>query len=124
MGKKLDKFNHWLDDHADEAIIIEGGLLGALWGWLLTDPNIANWVGKGLKKGWQVAKENIHLTIGKPSGGPSVTIDGGSGGSSSGSKGKMGYYDYMDRCEQRRHEERMAQIKSGKFVDDEGGTVE
>ena len=120
MGKKLDKFNKFMDDHANEAIIVEGGILGVLWGWLLTDPTVADWVGKGLKKGWQIAKENIHLTIGKPSEGPSVTIDGGSGGK----KEKMGYYDYMDRCEQRRHEERMAQIKSGKYVNDEGGTVE
>lgn len=123
MGKRLQKVNNWLDDHSDEIVIVEGGLLGALWGWLLTDPTIANWVGKGLRKGWNVAKENIHLTIGKPSGGPSVTIDGGSGGSSD-KKEKMGYYDYMDRCEQRRHEERMAQIKAGKIIDDEGGTVE
>lgn len=123
MGKRLDKMNKWMDEHADEAIIVEGGLLGAVFGWLLTDPTVFNWARKGVKKGWQVAKENIHLTIGKPSGGPSVTIDGGSGGTSSG-KSKLGYYDYMDRCEQRRHEERMAQIKSGKFVNDEGGTVE
>jgi len=123
MGKRLDKMNKWMDEHADEAIIVEGGLLGAVFGWLLTDPTVFNWVGKGVKKGWQVAKENIHLTIGKPSGGPSVTIDGGSGGTSGG-KSKLGYYDYMDRCEQRRHEERMAQIKNGKFVNDEGGTVE
>ena len=50
-----------------------------------------------------------------------MTIDGGSGSSKS---GKLGYYDYMDRCEQRRHEERMAQIKNGQFVNDEGGSVE
>lgn len=121
MGKRLQKFNNWMDNHADEAIIIEGGLLGALWGWLLTDPTVANWVRKGLKKGWEVAKENTHITFGKASGGPSVTIDGGG---SSEKKAKLGYYDYMDRCEQRRHEERMAQIKTGKFVNDEGGTVE
>lgn len=123
MGKRLQKVNNWLNEHADEAIIIEGGIVGALWGWLLTDPDIAQLVGNGLKNGWKLAKENIHVTIGKPSGGPQVTIDGGSAGAS-GSKGKMGYYDYMDRCEQRRHEERMAQIKSGHFVNDEGGTVE
>ena len=121
MGKNMDRFNQWANNHADEIIIVEGGLLGALWGWLLTDPTIANWVGKGLKKGWNVAKENIHVTFGKPGGGPTVTIDGGSGSSKS---GKLGYYDYMDRCEQRRHEERMAQIKNGQFVNDEGGSVE
>jgi len=120
MGKRLQKFNNWMSDHNDEAIIIEGGLLGALWGWMLTDPDVANFVGKGLKKGWKVAKENIHLTIGKPSGGPSVTIDGGSGGK----KSEMGYYDYLDKHEQRRHEERMAQIKAGNYVNDEGGKVE
>lgn len=120
MGKNLDRMNNWMNRHADEIIIVEGGLLGAVWGWLLTDENVARFFGKALKKGWNVAKENIHVTIGKPSGGPSVTIDGSSGSK----KEKMGYYDYMDRCEQRRHEERMAQIKSGKFVDDEGGTVE
>lgn len=120
MGKRFDKFNNWAEDHSEEIMIVEGGILGALWGWLLTDPTIAGWLGKGLKKGWSVAKENIHVTIGKPSGGPSVTIDGGSGGK----KEKIGYYDYMDRCEQRRHEERMAQIKAGKFVNDEGGSVE
>ena len=121
MGKRLQKFNNWMDDHAEEVIIAEGGLVGMVFGWLLADPKVSEWVGKGLKKGLGIVKENIHVTIGKPSGGPSVTIDGGSG---SGKKEKMGYYDYMDRCEQRRHEERMAQIKSGQFVNDEGGTVE
>lgn len=121
MGKHMDKFNKWANDHADEIMVVEGGIVGAVFGWLFTDPDIMRLVGKGVKKGWNVAKENIHVTFGKPGGGPSVTIDGGS---KSTKPGKLGYYDYMDRCEERRHEERMAQIKAGQFVNDEGGTVE
>ena len=117
MGKMTKAITKFVDDHEREIAVTEFGLIGALTGYVLSDPAISDKVNKWIVDRASKLVKSIHVTIGDGK----TIVGGGSGGSSGRTDGKpIGYWEYMDRREQRQHEEHMAEIKMRNQIFDNG----
>lgn len=117
MGKMMDKLVGFCDRHDREIMTAELGLLGAMFGYLLSEPKVEEAVGNWMVDKAKKAVKNIHITYGDR---PIAHVSSGE----TKSERPMGYYDYLDRREARQHEEHMAEIRMRHQVYEGEGKVE
>lgn len=122
-NKFFNGVNQFLDKHAPEVLVSVWGLAGALFGFLISDPDVGNMVYeagfKGVKKIGKALTDNIHITFGN--GNTRIAVEGGNS-----SKAGNSYYDWRIQRDRMDHEERMAEIRFRNHAPDLNaeGTVE